>query len=323
MADLDKKDRKPVEISAVVPLYNEQESIGQLCSDLKDALDKLNKSYEIILIDDGSTDKTLQLLKGLAGEDKKIRIISFTRNFGQTAAMAVGFLDAVGDVVVTLDGDLQNPPADIGKLLDKMEEGFDVVSGWRKNRKDPLFTRRIPSMIANALISKITSVKLHDYGCTLKAYSRDTVKNIQLYGEMHRFIPALTSWRGARVGEVVVAHYPRKYGKSKYNLNRTFRVILDLVNVKFLISYSTRPIQFFGKIGLISFAGAGLSLLVSIWMKVYDKVDLTGNPLLYLTILMLLVGVQFVTLGILAEINVRIYHEMQQKPTYIIKETVN
>ncbi len=323
MAVLDEKERKPVKISAVVPLYNEQESIGLLCSDLKDALDKLNKSYEIILIDDGSTDKTLELLKGLAEKDKQIRIISFTRNFGQTAAMAVGFSDAVGDVVVTLDGDLQNPPADIGKLLDKMQEGYDVVSGWRKNRQDPLFTRKIPSMIANALISKITGVKLHDYGCTLKAYSRDMVKNIQLYGEMHRFIPALTSWRGARVGEIEVAHYPRKYGKSKYNLNRTFRVILDLVNVKFLISYSTRPIQFFGKIGLVGFAGAGLSLLVSMWMKISENIDMTGNPLLYLTILLLLVGVQFVTLGVLAEINVRIYHEMQQKPTYIIKETVN
>jgi glycosyltransferase involved in cell wall biosynthesis len=323
VAALDKKERKPIEISAIVPLYNEQESIGQLCSDLKDALDDLNKTYEIIFIDDGSTDKTLQLLKGLANEDKQIRIISFTRNFGQTAAIAVGFFDAVGEVVVTLDGDLQNPPADIGKLLDKMEEGYDVVSGWRKNRKDPLFSRKIPSMIANSLISKITNVKLHDYGCTLKAYKRDIVKNIQLYGEMHRFIPALTGWLGARVGEVEVAHYPRRYGKSKYNLNRTFRVILDLINIKFLISYSTRPIQFFGKIGLVAFLGSGLSLLISIWMKVADNTDMSGNPLLYLTILLFLVGIQFVTLGILAEINIRIYHEMQQKPTYVIKETVN
>jgi glycosyltransferase involved in cell wall biosynthesis len=320
---LAKGTEKPVDVSVVVPLYNEQESLGQLYSELRGALDELEVSYEIILVNDGSNDQTLHLLKELAKKDKRVRVISFARNFGQTAAISAGFHHAEGGVIVTLDGDLQNPPADIGKLLKKMQEGYDVVSGWRKKRRDPLLSRRIPSIIANRLISKITGVKLHDYGCTLKAYKRGVVKNIQLYGEMHRFIPALTSWLGAKVAEVEVSHFPRRYGKSKYNLNRTFRVILDLINVKFLITYSTRPIQFFGKIGLMALGGGVLATVGLIWMKVSENVDMTGNPLLYLTILLVLVGVQFITLGLLGEINIRIYHEIQQKPTYVIKETVN
>lgn len=311
------------EISIVIPLYNEQESIKHLYADLTSALSKLDKSYEIILVNDGSSDNTPHMIKEIAQNDKRVKVINFSRNFGQTAAISAGFEHAQSEVIVTLDGDLQNPPQDIGKLLAEMQKGYDVVSGWRKERKDALVSRRIPSMLANSLISKITGVKLHDYGCTLKAYKRDVVKNIQLYGEMHRFIPALTSWRGAKISEVEVSHFPRRYGKSKYGLNRTFRVILDLINVKFLISYSTRPIQFFGRIGLVSLGGAGLSLVGLIFMKMSEGADMTGNPLLYLAILLILVGIQFITLGLLGEINIRIYHEIQQKPIYVIKEILN
>jgi glycosyltransferase involved in cell wall biosynthesis len=311
-----------IEVSVVIPLYNEQENVGELYAELKSALDKLDKTYEIIFVNDGSTDRTLPNLKNLTNDDKRVKIINFTRNFGQTAAMSAGFNHAKGEVIITLDGDLQNNPQDIGALLAEMQKGYDVVSGWRKKRKDPLITRRLPSIIANALISKITSVKLHDYGCTLKAYKREVLQNIQLYGEMHRFIPALTSWLGARLSEIEVSHFPRKYGKSKYNLSRAFRVILDLINVKFLTTYSTRPIQFFGKIGLTVFGGAGLAMAGLIWMKLFENINMTGNPLLYLAILLVLVGVQFITLGLLGEINIRIYHEIQQKPTYVIKEII-
>jgi glycosyltransferase involved in cell wall biosynthesis len=313
---------KKTDVSVVIPLFNEQENLGELYSELKKALNNLGKEYEIVFVNDGSTDKTLPTLVDLARGDKHVKIISFSRNFGQTAAISAGFNHAKGEVIVTLDGDLQNPPAEIGLLLTEMQKGYDVVSGWRRKRQDTFITRRLPSMIANALISKITGVKLHDYGCTLKAYKKKTVENIQLYGEMHRFIPALTGWSGARLSEIEVSHLPRKYGKSTYTLNRTFRVILDLINVKFLISYSTRPIQFFGKIGLIALGGCGLSTLFLIWMKFFEHVDMTGNPLLYLAILLALVGIQFITLGLLGEINIRIYHEMNQKPIYVIKEII-
>ncbi len=314
--------KNSVKISAVIPLYNEQDNIKELYAELTSAFYKLKLSYEIILVNDGSTDQTLDLLRDLARQDKRVRVISFTRNFGQTAATSAGFDHALGEIIIALDGDLQNSPHDIGKLLDEMQKGYDVVSGWRKKRKDPLVSRRIPSMLANYIISKITNVKLHDYGCTLKAYKREAVENIQLYGDMHRFIPALTSWQGARLSEVEVSHFPRKHGTSKYNISRTFRVILDLINVKFLISYSTRPIQFFGKIALVILAGGGLAAVGMIWMKIFSGVDMTGNPLLYLAIMLVLVGIQFITLGLLGEINIRIYHEMQQKPTYVIKEII-
>ncbi len=298
----------PIELSIVIPVYNEEESIRLLYAELKDSLDKLDKNYEIILINDGSKDGTAEILKELSAQDKQLKTINFTRNFGQTAAMSAGFHYAQGDIIVTLDADLQNPPQDIGLLLDEMAKGYDVVSGWRKKRNDPFLSRRLPSMIANSLISKITGVKLHDYGCTLKAYKKDILKDIHLYGEMHRFIPALTSWMGARVAEIPVSHSARKFGTSKYGLNRTFRVILDLINVKFLITYSTRPIQFFGKIGLLSLAGAALSLAGLVGYKLLYGTDMTGNPLLYLAILLILIGVQFITLGLLGEINIRIYH---------------
>jgi len=315
--------RPKLDISVVIPLYNEQDNVLLLNRELEAALSELAVSYEIVYVNDGSQDDTLPLLREIARKDARIKVISFTRNFGQTAAISAGFRHSRGEIVVTLDGDLQNSPKDIGLLLEKMNEGYDVVSGWRRKRKDPFLSRRLPSMAANALISKITGVRLHDYGCTLKAYRRHIVGNLNLYGEMHRFIPALAGWLGASIAEIEVTHAPRKFGKSKYGFDRTFRVILDLINVKFLISYSTRPIQLFGKIGLYSFFLSLFSLGFVVWAKLTQGIKMANNPLLFLSILLVLVGVQFITIGLLGEINIRTYHEAQGKPIYIIKEILN
>ncbi len=309
-------------ISIVVPIYNEEESIRPLYAELKETLDDLGEEYEIILIDDGSTDASFSILKELAQKEQNLKVIRFRKNFGQTAAISAGFNYSQGDFVVTLDGDMQNDPHDIKKMLDMAKEGYEIVSGWRLKRKDAFLTRRMPSIIANKLISKLTSVYLHDYGCTLKVYKKEVIKNLHLYGETHRFIPALASWMGVKVTEVVVNHRPRKHGQSKYGLGRTFTVILDLINVKFLLSYSTRPIQIFGGLGLISFLLGTVSLAGLVFMKMADGVDMTGNPLLFLTILFILVGVQFITMGLLGEINIRTYHESQNKPIYTIAEIV-
>lgn len=311
-----------IDISVVVPVFNEEPNIKPLCEGLRKVLEGLSKAYEILFIDDGSSDNSFQVLKELHEKHPNIRLIQFRRNFGQTAALAAGFGYARGDVIITMDGDLQTDPRDIPLLLNKMAEGYDLVSGWRKRRKDPFLTRRLPSYFANWFISWFTGVKLHDYGCTLKAYRQEVVKNLHLYGEMHRFIPALASWGGVSIAEIPVRHYPRKYGRSKYGLSRVITVLLDLFTVKFLLSFSTRPIQVFGLWGILSLFLGGVSGLAVVLMKVIRKIDMTGNPLLYLTILLFVVGIQFIMMGLLGEIQVRTYYESQKKPTYVVKKII-
>lgn len=306
-------------LSIVVPLYNEEENIPTLYEKLKENLDPLEKEYEILFVDDGSTDRTLSILEEIQSKDKRVIILSLRRNFGQTAAFAAGFDFARGDVIVTMDGDLQNDPADIHKLLELIKDN-DLVSGWRKNRKDPFFSRRLPSLMANWLISNVTGVKLHDYGCSLKAYRRDVIKNLKLYGEMHRFIPAVASWYGVRVAEVEVRHFPRLRGSTKYGISRTIKVVLDLITVKFLQSFSTKPIQFFGPAGILSgFLGFLISLYLSI-DKIFFGKDIGGRPLLLLGALLIIVGIQLIGMGLLGEMLVRVYHESQRKPIYVIKK---
>lgn len=312
-------------VSVVIPVYNEEESVDLLCDKLNAALSQLGRSYEIILVDDGSTDRTWDLLVANTRRIPHLRAIRFRRNFGQTAAMSAGFHAARGDVIVTLDADLQNDPADIPKLLERIDAGFDVVSGWRKDRKDAFINRKLPSMIANGLISRMTGVALHDYGCTLKAYRRDVIKNVHLYGEMHRFIPALASWVGGRIDEVVVTHHARQFGQSKYGISRTFRVVLDLMTVKFLLQYSTRPIQVFGRIGLICGAIAMLMMTALAVDRLFHIADpfLLKRPFWVITPLMMLAFcMQFISMGLLAEMQIRTYHEAQDKPIYVIRETV-
>ncbi|OGW54164.1 MAG: glycosyl transferase [Nitrospirae bacterium RBG_13_43_8] len=306
-------------LSVIIPLYNEEENIPLLYEKLKEYLNSLEKEYEILFIDDGSTDRTLSILEEIQSKDNKVIVLSLRRNFGQTAAFAAGFDFARGDIVVTMDGDLQNDPADISKLLELIKD-HDLVSGWRKNRKDPFFSRRLPSLMANWLISNVTGVKLHDYGCSLKAYRRDVIKNLKLYGEMHRFIPAVASWYGVRVAEVEVAHHPRLKGRSKYGISRTIKVVLDLITVKFLQSFSTKPIQFFGPIGVMcGFLGFLLSLYLAV-DKIFLGHQIGGRPLLLLGALLIIVGIQLIGMGLLGEMLVRVYHESQRKPTYVIKK---
>ncbi len=311
-----------VDLSVVVPVYNEAESLEPLYHRLQEVLDQMNRSYEVLLVDDGSSDGSLEKMKSIHAENNRFKIIQFRRNFGQTAAIAAGFRFARGKVVVTIDADLQNDPQDIPSILEKMEEGYDVVSGWRKNRHDKFLTRTLPSVCANWLISQLTGVHLHDYGCTLKAYTKDVVKNIDLYGEMHRYIPALASWLGVSVAEVPVTHHRRKYGRSKYGLSRIVRVLLDIIALKFLLSYSTRPIQVFGLVGLVS---AGLGFLISLYLTVerlfFDK-PLANRPLLLLGVLLIFVGLQFISMGLLGEMTVRTYHEAQNKPIYLVKRII-
>lgn len=310
------------ELSIVVPVFNEEKNIEPLYSQLKPALDGLGRPYEMIFVDDGSTDSSFSVLKALSGRDKAVRVVRFRRNYGQTAALSAGFKHATGDILITLDGDLQNDPKDIPALLNKMKEGYDIVSGWRKHRKDPFFTKTVPSTIANGLISVITGVYLHDYGCTLKAYKKEALANINLYGEMHRFIPALASWNGVSIAEMPVEHHPRLYGKTKYGLARIGRVLLDLITVKFFLSFSTKPIRFFGGMGFILLLLGSISGLAVIIMKIMHIYNMTGNPLLYLGIMFFIVGVQFIMLGLLGEIIIRGYHEDQGYTTYAVKEII-
>jgi glycosyltransferase involved in cell wall biosynthesis len=306
-------------LSVIIPLYNEEENVPILYEKLKESLDPLGKEYEILFVDDGSTDRTLSILEDIQPKDHKVIVLSLRRNFGQTAAFAAGFDFTRGDIVVTMDGDLQNDPADIPKLLELIKD-HDLVSGWRKKRKDPFFRRRFPSLLANWLISNVTGVKLHDYGCSLKAYRRDVIKNLKLYGEMHRFIPAVASWYGVRVAEVEVAHHSRLRGRSKYGITRTIKVVLDLITVKFLQSFSTKPIQFFGPVGIMcGFLGFLISLYLSI-DKIFSGHDIGGRPLLLLGALLIIVGIQLIGMGLLGEMLVRVYHESQRKPIYVIKK---
>ena len=308
-------------LSIVVPVYNEQENVGELVGEIGAALGGAGLAYELVVVDDGSTDGTLAALRGLQGEHPELRVIRFRRNFGQTAALAAGFDHARGDVVVPLDGDLQNDPRDIVRLVKKLEEGYDVVSGWRRDRKDKLVTRKLPSWVANWLIGRITGVRLHDYGCTLKAYRREALENVNLYGEMHRFIPAVAKWSGAEVAEMAVNHRPRVRGKAKYGLSRTFKVVLDLVTVKFLGTFSTKPLHIFGGIGLLTVLAGMLSGLVVVYQKWFaePQLPMNRNPLLVLTAMLMMMSVQFLLMGLLAEMLCRTYHESQNKATYVVR----
>lgn len=312
-----------MDLSIVIPLYNEEKNIEPLCAQLKAALEGIGQEYEIIIVDDGSIDKSFDVLKRLHEGDECLKVTRFRRNFGQTAAFAAGFDRSQGQIVITMDADLQNDPADFPLLLEKIEEGYDVVSGWRLHRQDPFLTRRLPSMIANWLISQVTGVHLHDYGCSLKAYRREVVKNVQLYGELHRFIPAIANWMGVSVAEVPVRHYPRRFGKSKYGLSRTIRVMLDLLTVRFLLSYSTRPIHIFGRLGLISFVtGIGLGGYLS-FVKFALGQKIGDRPLLLLAILLMVMGVQLISMGLLGELVVRTYYETLDKPIYMVREVLD
>ncbi len=303
----------------MIPLYNEEGNVAELYRELKEVLNREKFSHEILLVNDGSSDRTTQLISDLHGNDPCVTVINFRRNFGQTAAMSAGFDYAQGKVIITMDGDLQNDPADIPLLLAKIAEGYDVVTGWRFARKDPFLNRKLPSMIANKVISTITGVHLHDYGCTLKAFKLKITQNIKLYGEMHRFIPAIASGMGAAIAEVKVNHRARKYGTSKYGISRTVRVILDLVTVKFLLSYANRPLHVFGLIGMISSStGAFLLVLLAIQRQLY-RIPMGDRPMLMMAVLLIFIGVQFVTIGLISEIQVRTYHESQNKPIYYVK----
>ena len=308
-----------LEISVVTPLLNEQDNIRPLYDEITQALDG-KFEYEIIFIDDGSTDKSFERLAELHQKDKRVRVIRFRKNFGQTAATSAGFNHARGRVIVAMDADLQNDAADIPAMMEKLDEGYDVVSGWRKVRHDKALTRKLPSKMANWVIARITGVKLHDFGCTLKAYRREVIAETRLYGEMHRFIPALASWAGARICEMVVNHRPRVAGEAKYGLGRTFKVVLDLITVKFLGSYSTKPIYIFGGLGALTGVGAFLAGLALIYQKIASNLSMNRNPLLILTAMLFTATIQFILMGLLAELLVRTYHESQDRPTYVIRE---
>ncbi len=306
-------------ISVVIPLYNEEEAIDELYRQLTQVLEGYGEPYEVIVADDGSTDGSFEKLKAIHQRDPRWHIIQFRRNYGQTAGFVAGFQRARGDVIITIDADLQNDPADIPKLMAKIEEGYDIVSGWRVDRKDTFLTRKLPSIIANWLISRSTNVHLHDYGCSLKAYRAEVVKNINLYGELHRFIPAVASSFGVRVAEVPVNHRPREHGQSKYGISRTFRVILDLITVYFLLGYSTRPIHIFGGVGLISFSLGVLLGLYLTFVKFALGQNIGTRPLLLLAVLLIILGVQMIGMGLLGELIIRTYYESTHKPIYHVR----
>ena len=316
-------DDAPVDVSVVVPFYNEAENVDAWYAAVTQAMDRTGLSYEMVAVDDGSRDETFARLRDLHLGDPRLRVIRFRRNFGQTAALSAGFDHARGKVIVTMDGDLQNHPEDIPRLLAKIEEGHDIVSGWRIKRQDPALSRKLPSRIANFVISEVTGVKLHDYGCSLKAYRSEVAKGIRLYGEMHRFIPAIASWMGTDVVEIPVAHSPRRFGKSKYGISRTTRVILDLLAVRFLLSFLTKPIQVFGLLGLLCGGlGAAIGAYLA-FIKLFFNESIGDRPLLLLAVLLILVGVQLVVLGLMGEVLTRVYYEVQGKPTYVVKEVLD
>src|SRR5690349_9757846 len=308
------------EVSIFLPVYNEEPNLRPLHTKLDAALQSLGRSAEIVYVDDGSTDGSLKILREIAEMDSRVRVVALRRNYGQTAAMAAGIDAARGRVLIPMDADLQNDPADIKRLLEKLDEGYDVVSGWRKNRKDKMVTRKLPSMIANRLISWIGGVPLHDYGCSLKAYRRESLQDVRLYGEMHRFIPIYAAWAGARVTEIPVEHHARTMGKSKYGLSRTIKVVFDLMTIKFMASYQTKPIYVFGSFGMLAFAISFVGGIYALYLKFRHKADFVQTPLPVLTIVMFAVGVQFLLMGLLAEMLVRTYHESQAKAIYAVRE---
>lgn len=312
-----------LDLSLVIPIYNEEENIPLLYAEIKEVLDSTSYQYEMIFIDDGSSDTSVNVLEQLSQDDENVLVVALRRNFGQTAAMSAGFDHASGDIIITMDGDLQNDPHDIPDMVAKLNNGYDVVTGWRHDRKDPFLSRKLPSMLANKLISWITGVGLHDYGCTLKAFRREVTENIHLYGEMHRFIPAIASGMGISFTEVKVNHRARRFGTSKYGISRTIRVVLDLLTVKFLLSYATRPLHVFGTVGVLS---AGMGFIIAFIMtlqRFFAGVGLSDRPLLLLAVLLIFMGVQFITMGLLAELVVRTYHESQQKPIYYVRRIIS
>jgi glycosyltransferase involved in cell wall biosynthesis len=310
-------------ISVVVPICNELENIPPLYQQLAAVLPSIGKPWEIVFVDDGSTDGSSDRLKYLAERDERVKVVRFRRNYGQTAALQAGIQHATGDVIVTLDGDLQNDPLDIPTMVAKLNEGYDLVHGWRKLRQDKLLTRKIPSTIANWLISTVTGFPIHDLGCTLKAMRREIAVELELYGEMHRFIPILAHQRGARCAEVVTRHHPRRHGQTKYGLSRTVRVVLDLVTVKYMLVYFASPMKLFGRFGLLCFAVATLACLGTIAMKLAAGTDMTGNPLTLLSILGTIAAIQFFSLGLLGEVSARIYYGQHHGQNYAIRELIN
>ena len=317
----DKSER--IEISVFLPVYNEQDNVERLNLSLTEALEKLGRSYEVIYIDDGSTDQSMAKLREIAMRDTRVRIVSLRRNYGQTAAMSAGIDHARGQILIPMDADLQNDPADIRSLLEKLDEGYDVVSGWRKDRKDRWLTRRLPSRLANRLVARLSGVELHDFGCSLKAYRRDALTGVKLYGEMHRFIPIYAGWAGARVAEIPVNHHPRMAGESKYGLSRTIKVLFDLITIKFLSSYLTKPLYLFGTAGLVCLLLSFLTFAFALYYRFVEGVHLNRMPLATLSMIMFAMGVQFIFMGLLAEMIVRTYHESQDKPTYLVRERIN
>ena len=310
------------ELSLFLPVLNEEENLRPMHAKIQEALKSLGNSAEIIYVDDGSTDESLQILREIAAEDARVRVISLRRNYGQTAAMSAGIDAAKGEILIPMDADLQNDPKDIARLLEKLDEGYDVVSGWRKNRKDKLIMRKIPSQIANRIISWIGGVPLHDYGCSLKAYRREVIQDVKLYGEMHRFIPIYASWAGARVAEIPVDHHARTMGKSKYGISRTLKVVFDLMTIKFMASYQTKPIYVFGTFGLIAFL---LSMFAGLWaffLKFVEGISFILTPLPVISIVLLAISMQFFLMGLLAEMLVRTYHESQDKAIYAVREKI-
>lgn len=309
-------------LSIIVPVYNEEDNVAESYAEISSVLRAFGRDYEIIFVDDGSRDETLSRLSVVTAGDQQVRIIEFRRNFGQTAAMAAGLDFAQKDIVVTLDGDLQNDPAEIPKMVQKLEDGFDLVAGWRKHRQDKLISRKIPSLLANRLISWATGVSLHDYGCTLKVMRSDVAKGIRLYGEMHRFIPALAAELGAKIAEVPVNHRARRYGTSKYGISRTLRVVLDLITVKFLLGYSKRPIHLFGSAGIGSGLLGFLILLRLTYERMVLDVPMGNRPMMTLGVMLIIIGLQFLVFGLLAEVLARTYYESQHKKIYAVRRLI-
>ncbi len=313
-----------MKLSLIVPVFNEEQNLPLLFEAVERTMNALPHSWELVFVDDGSNDGSLAMMKRLAQQHpEQVRVVVLRRNYGQTAAIVAGIDHAQGEIIILLDADLQNDPADIPLLLAKLDEGYDLVSGWRKERKDTFFTRTLPSRMANALISYVTGVRLHDYGCTLKAYRREVLSGFRLYGEMHRFIPVFAASVGARITEIVVNHHPRKFGKTKYGLERTVKVILDLFTVKFLVSYSNKPIYVFGGMGMLLGIGSVVMMTYLFIRRMMQSVSVLGSPLFQLAVMFLILGFQSFLMGLIAELQVRTYHESQRKPTYTLREVVN
>lgn len=319
----DKKTDSTGVVSVIIPLFNEGENVAPLCDALTPALEEIGRPYEVIFVDDGSTDDTAEKLAAIAAGNNKFKVLHFKRNAGQTPAMMAGIDHAKGDVIVPMDGDLQNDPADIGKLLEKLDEGFGVVSGWRQNRKDSYWSRILPSQIANSIISWVSGVRLKDYGCTLKAYRREVLEDFRLYGEMHRFVPIYAQWQGAKIAEIPVNHRARERGKSKYGLSRIFKVMLDLLVVKFLTQYEAKPIYIFGAVGFGFFGVSFVAGLWALYLKWFDGTSFVETPLPLLFTLGFITGVMCILMGLLAEVMVRVYFESQGKRQYTVRHSIN